>query len=148
MRSSEKHAPTVARAITAITATASVTTSTRTLVTGRAGPLGWLMRELEVTPRQRTALEDAFGDFKGELRGVKEALFGGRHDLAEAMRKDDLDVELLGSTLAGGDETLDRARHALANLTAEVHQVLDSEQRERLASLLERRRGSRFNWAW
>ena len=125
----------------------TTTTVTATTATGRAVPSGWLFHELEVTPSQRSSLESAFRGFKDEARGIKSALFGGRHDLAEALRGEDLDVDLLGSTLAGGDETLDRARRAVANLTAEVHKILDPEQRERLADILERRGHSRFGWA-
>jgi uncharacterized membrane protein len=112
----------------------------------RGGPLGGLFARLETTPAQEREIRDAIGEVKKSARGARGRLKDLGDDLANAMRKEDLDADTLGMLLANQDSAVDEVKKELVGALARVHHVLDSDQRERLARFLERM-GPRMRWA-
>lgn len=112
----------------------------------RRGPMSGLFARLQTTPAQEREIKDAMSDVKKTARGARGRLKDLGEDLAHAMRQEDLDADTLGTLLANQDSALDEVKKELVGALARVHDVLDPEQRERLARFLERM-GPRMRWA-
>lgn len=115
---------------------------------GRGGPgpfLGFVFDRLQTTPAQereiRGAVEALF-EKAGDLRREGDA---SRSDLAKLLRTESLDETIMGELFARHDERLREMQKAFADALGKVHQSLDPEQRNRLASILEGQRG-RGDW--
>jgi Spy/CpxP family protein refolding chaperone len=122
-----------------------------TVAGGRGGfILGAIVRHVRATATQESVMRAAFDEFRSEMKDVG----GGeakktRQDLSAAMRKPHFDEVFMGELFARQDTAIERTRKAFVGLMARIHEVLDEEQRGRLAELMEKgprfwRRG--FDW--
>lgn len=103
--------------------------------------LRWLFERLDTTPGQEKAIRSAVDELLEELHGVKRTVQDSRADVARAMRGDEFNAEILGEVFARHDGAIDGLRKAGVGALAKVHDVLDPEQRSKLADLLESMRG-------
>ena len=102
-----------------------------------------ILESLETTPAQERAIAGAVEEFVGEVRPLRDEVQRSRKDLGGAYRSPYFDESLLGDVFSRHDDALERFRKALVGLMAKVHDVLDPEQRERLARIVERGGGYR-----
>lgn len=105
--------------------------------------VGHLVRHVRATATQEGVIRAAFDEFRTEMKDVG----GGerkktRQDVSAALRKPQFDEVFMGELFARQDTAIERARKAFVGLMAKVHDVLDEEQRGRLADLVEK--GPRF----
>lgn len=100
-----------------------------------------LADRLDATREQERVMYDAAEELYSELRELGQRARDTKDELGQAFGPDRLDEERMGSLFAAHDELLEHARKAFVGALAKVHEVLDVEQRERLARLLARRRG-------
>jgi hypothetical protein len=112
---------------------------------GRGGGfiLGSLLAQLRATATQERVIRTAFDEFRAEMKEVG----GGeakktRQDIGAAMRTPQFDEVFMGELFARQDSAIEKTRKAFVGLMARVHDVLDEEQRGRLANLVEK--GPRF----
>ena len=105
--------------------------------------LGSLLGQLRATATQERVIRAAYDEFRADMKEVG----GGegkktRQDIGAAMRKPEFDEVFMGELFARQDTAIEKTRKAFVGLMARVHDVLDEEQRGRLANLVEK--GPRF----
>ena len=99
--------------------------------------LNQVLSRLQTTPSQSREMRAACEQFAEEIEALRGEGKRSREDLAKAVRKPVVDEVLLGELYARHDHVIDKGRKALVGLLARVHEVLEDEQRERLADLIE-----------
>ncbi|MDX2020376.1 MAG: hypothetical protein SF187_09045 [Deltaproteobacteria bacterium] len=119
----------------------------------RGGPPRWILNRvlsrLQTSPSQSREVTAAFEEFTDEIKELRGEGKRTREDLSKALRNAVFDEVLLGELYARHDNVIEKGRKAFVGLLARVHGVLEEEQRERLADLLDK--GPRFwrhraNW--
>lgn len=99
--------------------------------------MGWLHRRVGTRPEQEQELEAAIDELLAEIKEeLRAELRRSREDLGQIMGEDEFDAGQMGDLFSRHDETLGRLRRALVGALARIHDVLDPEQRGRLAELL------------
>lgn len=96
-----------------------------------------LFRRLDTTPGQEKVIRGAVEEVWTTARDLKGELRYSRADVARAMRAESLDEEALGAAFVRHDDVMDALRKAVVGALAKVHDVLDPQQRERLADWLD-----------
>jgi hypothetical protein len=104
---------------------------------GRRWLMRGLFRRLETTPTQQQALQAAAEEFQESAKQWKGEAGRTRTDIAAALRRPAIDAESMGELFARHDTALEGVRKAFVGLSIKVHDVLDADQRERLARLIE-----------
>jgi uncharacterized membrane protein len=95
-----------------------------------------IFARLDLSPAQEKALRSEFfglRDKLGELRGEGER---SRADVAAALRADAFEDSALDAMFARHDDRLAQVRGEFATSLRRVHELLDPEQRDRLAELI------------
>lgn len=111
---------------------------------GRRRMLSFVSRRLDATPAQEKVMRDAVQDLRSRADAVWAEASSARSALAEAFRSPDLDPEFVVAELRRVDGGLEELRRTLAGRVAELHAVLDQDQRQSLADLL----GRDFRRSW
>ena len=111
---------------------------------GRRGMLSMLSRRLDATPAQEKVMRDAFEELSTSADGVWKNLRETRSELAAAFRTEELDPEFIVVELGRVDDALSELRRTLAGRIAELHTILDPDQRAKLAEMLD----SKFRRPW
>lgn len=112
--------------------------------------LGYVLGQVRATATQERVIRTAFEEFRDEMKEVGSGeRKRTRQDIGAALRKAEFDEVFMGELFARQDTAIEKTRKAFVGLMARVHEVLDEEQRGRLAELVERgprfwRRG--FDW--
>lgn len=101
-----------------------------------------LMRYLDASPGQERVIREAMSDVWGSARGLKDALEPGKKQLADLMEHQTLDKRDVEQWLEVQEASFAPLRERLADAATRIHEVLDTEQRKKLAKLVER--GPRF----
>lgn len=105
---------------------------------GGDGWLETLADELELSAEQQDKVEDhvrAFTRRARKLRGERERT---REDVAEAMRSESFDENILGEMFVRHDDALRELRKDFVEMLAHIHYVLDERQRRKLARFIDR----------
>src|SRR5690606_10052276 len=95
---------------------------------------------LDTTPRQERAIEDAMDEVRRAAEDFRDGIFDAKGEVAQAFRSESFDAEIMADILSRSDDKLDELRKAFVGALAKVHEALDAEQRERLASWMGRAR--------
>ncbi|MBK6513011.1 MAG: periplasmic heavy metal sensor [Polyangiaceae bacterium] len=114
---------------------------------GRRGMLNRLFYRLETSPSQEKAIMSAFQEVELAVGALRPELEATRADVASVLKEETFDEGRLGAAFARHDEAFRRVQTAIGGALAKVHGALDREQRERLATLVERRMFGRFGRA-
>lgn len=101
-----------------------------------------LMRYLDASPGQERVIREAMSDVWGSARALKDAFEPGKKQLADLMEHQTLDKRDVEQWLEVQEANLAPLRERLADAAARIHEVLDTEQRKKLAKMVER--GPRF----
>lgn len=106
---------------------------------GRFGRFGLnaALEHLDTTPGQEKAILAALDELRDGAAEVKRDLSDSRKDLGAAIRADELDEEALGALLGRYSANLSELGAKATVAVTRIHEVLDSEQRKRLARLVE-----------
>lgn len=105
---------------------------------GRGRWLRGLFERLDTTPGQEKVIREAVGDVMDEAKSARRAFPSMRSNLGAAFAADSLDEAAIEDAMAPGDEGLARLRVAMNEALRRIHEVLDDEQRQRLARWLSR----------
>lgn len=97
-----------------------------------------LFERLDTTPGQEKVIREAIGDVMDEAKSARRAFPDMRSNLGAAFASDSLDEAAVESAMAPADEGLARLRVATSEALRRIHEVLDDEQRQRLARWLSR----------
>ena len=100
--------------------------------------LRFLFRRLDTTPGQEKVIRSAVDDVLGQGRELRRELERTRSEVASQLRGEVLEPDALASALIRNDEALADLRRSIAANLTEIHEVLDSRQREILADTLQR----------
>ena len=106
----------------------------------RGGPRSFFwhaLARLDLTPAQEKVVKTEVDQLKQKARGLKEEGKSARGDMARSIRGDSFEEEVLAAMFIRHDDLLHGLRGDLAGALGRIHAVLDPEQRERLADLLE-----------
>ena len=100
--------------------------------------VSFLSRRVDATPAQEKAMRDAFNEVRTQADGVWAEVSAARSEVARAFRQPELDPEVIVGELNRPDDALAELRRSVAGRIAELHTILDPDQRETLADMLER----------
>jgi Spy/CpxP family protein refolding chaperone len=90
----------------------------------------------DTTPGQEKAIAKAFDDARERVRDSRSDLETARRALADAVRGDVVDGARLDAALDQQKILVERLGRELTQLLLNVHEVLDSKQRQKLADLI------------
>ena len=98
-----------------------------------------VLEHLRATPEQSKRIGAAVAEFGDEMKGLgKGEVRRSRREIADALRGPTFDGIALGEQFARHDTVLEGGRKAFVGLFAKVHDVLEPDQRTRLADLVDR----------
>ncbi len=100
--------------------------------------VSFLSRRVDATPAQEKAMRDAFNEVRTQADSVWTEMSAARSEVARAFRQPELDPEVVVAELNRPDDALAELRRSAAGRIAELHTILDPDQRETLADMLER----------
>ena len=103
---------------------------------GRAG-LHMALAHIDASPAQERAIIAEVDKLHERLHSARSTLKDGRRDLAAAIRGPVLDDASLGAVLGRVDGATGEARTAVLEALRNIHALLDDNQREQLANLLD-----------
>jgi hypothetical protein len=108
-----------------------------------SGPGGgfWLYRlfeKLDTSPGQEKQIRRELGELRGAMRTLWRERKQSLGDVARAVEGESLDETLLRELFARHDEQLREVRKTAVGALARIHEVLDEQQRRKLARLLGR----------
>jgi Spy/CpxP family protein refolding chaperone len=103
---------------------------------GRRG-LYMAFRHLDASPAQERAIIAEVDKLRERLYGARAGLKDARPDLAAAIRGPSLDDAALGAVLGRVDGATTEARTAVLEALRNIHALLDEQQREKLATILD-----------
>lgn len=92
-----------------------------------------LMKSLDASPAQERALRDLIHSARDQLRELRHDSRGLRQELGDVLRAPTLDDSKIVAAEAKVGEKLRDAGDILRKTVAQMHEILDSRQRERLA---------------
>jgi len=96
------------------------------------------LSHLDASPAQERAIIAEIDKLRERLYTAKAGLKDSRADLAAAVRGAALDDAALGAVLGRLDTATAEARSAILEALRNIHDVLDDNQRNHLAALIER----------
>jgi uncharacterized membrane protein len=108
---------------------------------GRHRFLWHALSRLDLTPAQEKVVKAEVEQLKDKARNLRDEGKSARGDIASSIRGDSFEEEALAAMFIRHDDLLHGLRGDLAGALGRIHAVLDPEQRERLADLIERGAG-------
>jgi len=103
---------------------------------GRRG-LYMALSHLDASPAQERAIISEVEKLKDRVRAARTGVKDARPDFAAAIRGPVLDDAALGAVLGRVDSATAEARTAVLDAVRNIHALLDDQQREKLATLLD-----------
>lgn len=100
---------------------------------------------LEVSREQEDVIRREMRVLRERRSSLRNEAERTRNDAIDALRSDTLDEEAIANMYVRHDELMAELRNDVVGAFGRVHAVLDTHQREQLASVLERGRGRRFD---
>jgi len=104
----------------------------------------YLVEAVDATPEQEETIRDAAREFATTARQWRGERTRTRDDLATTLRAEDVDAEMMGDMFSRHDDALRDLRGAFVGLVAKIHAVLEPDQREELARMIESGRPLRW----
>lgn len=99
--------------------------------------LNRLLDRLDTSPGQEKVIREAVETIMDEMRGGRREFAETRHELAQAIRSENLDRAAIDALFTRHDVVIDRLRQQLLDGFGKVHETLDSRQRKILAEIVE-----------
>ena len=96
-----------------------------------------VLDRLDTTPGQEKTIREAVRDFAEEASELRLEVSRTRKDMAEALRSDSIDHDLLQQVFQKHDTLLARLREAFVRSAEQAHATLDQKQREKFANIIE-----------
>jgi uncharacterized membrane protein len=103
-----------------------------------------VLARLDLSPAQEKVVCTEVDRLRDKARGLRDEGQASRADMARAVRGESFEEAALADMFVRHDDRMHDLRGELAGALGRVHAVLDPEQRERLADLLEE--GPRGLW--
>jgi hypothetical protein len=97
-----------------------------------------LLRRIDATPAQEKVFRDEVASVLDTAHALRGDLRASGHELALALREENLDRQKLEAVYRKQDQLLSALRQRLSESLGRVHSTLDARQRAELADLLER----------
>ncbi len=111
---------------------------------GRHSMMWHALARLDLTPAQEKVVKAEFQQLKDKARTLKDEGKSARDDMARSIRGDSFEEGALAAMFIRHDDILHDLRGDLAGALGRIHAVLDTEQRARLADMIES--GPRRPW--
>jgi Spy/CpxP family protein refolding chaperone len=102
----------------------------------RRGAARFLFEILDTTPGQEKVILTAMDGVRTAGEGAREELRSARREAAQAMRGDVLDDSALRAASAKLGVAGEALRESMTHALAQIHEVLEPDQRRRLAELI------------
>jgi Spy/CpxP family protein refolding chaperone len=100
--------------------------------------LGWALRRLDASPAQEKIIRDASHEARGAFREFRGDTRESRRELADVLRSEVWDESRIEAWLNGRKEAFDGIKPRILAAVKQVHESLDTEQREKLSRFVER----------
>jgi Spy/CpxP family protein refolding chaperone len=114
---------------------------------GHGAGEGWLRlvsARLDTTPAQERVIQRELGTLVERARDARRGAFGGKADLARAVRTSEFDASAAAAAFDAVTAATGDLRSAVIDSLRKIHEVLDDEQRQELGSLID---GGRWRFA-
>jgi Spy/CpxP family protein refolding chaperone len=108
---------------------------------GRRGFLNRIFMRLETSPSQENLIVGAVDEVRSAAKALRPEFESSRSDLARVLADETFDQERLNAVFARHDEAIRTMRESVTSSLGKIHGALDSEQRKKLAEMLEYRFG-------
>ena len=102
--------------------------------------LRWLLRKLDASPAQERALRDLIHSAQDQLRELHRDAQGLRQELGDVLRAATLDDSRMAAAEAKVGGKVRDAADILRKTVVQMHEILDTRQREQLADWITSRR--------
>lgn len=99
--------------------------------------LHFLFRRIDASPAQERAIVAELDQFREVVRGARANAYAARADLAAAIRAPELDDATFATLQSRVDGAFGDVRTAALTALRNIHGLLDPNQRERVADLLD-----------
>lgn len=96
-----------------------------------------LFERLDTTPGQEKVIIAAIDEMRDAGENLRGEIRKTREDVAKAARSPSFDETVMGEAFARHDQALESMRKAAVGAMAKIHAVLDEQQREKLADIIE-----------
>ncbi|MEO7033839.1 MAG: periplasmic heavy metal sensor [Polyangiaceae bacterium] len=96
-----------------------------------------VMDRLDTTPGQEKVIREAVDTLMDDLHEAKREFRGGRADVAQVIRGENLDRAQVEAIFTRHDVVIDRVRQNALDAFSKVHETLDGRQRKILADVVE-----------
>jgi len=103
----------------------------------------WLFRKLDTSPAQERILRNALDAVRADASRFARDSRAARKELADILRAPDYDRERVRDWFTQREEDFHHVRDSVVGALGDVYEVLDDQQREKLAKLLEKAHGHR-----
>ena len=103
----------------------------------------WLFRKLDTSPAQERIVRNAIDAVRQDAERFRKDGKGSRQELADLLRAPDYDSERVRNWFVAREQEFQKVRDSVVGALGDVYEVLDDEQREKLAKLVERAQGHR-----
>jgi uncharacterized membrane protein len=104
-----------------------------------AGLAPWrLFQKLDTSPAQERVVRNALDSVKGSAKSFADSGQRSRGELADLLRSPDFDTQRVSAWFMAREQELTRVRETAVAALGEIYEVLDDQQRAKLAHLIER----------
>jgi hypothetical protein len=109
---------------------------------GPSRALYWGFQRLDTSPGQEKAIRSALSEMWQGLATLRPALHAIRKETGVAFAQEGFNAQVAEERLRVGEIELDQARKLVSGTLAKIHEVLDPDQRQRVAKWLESGHGA------
>ena len=93
----------------------------------------WIFRKLDTSPGQEKVIRTALGEAREVLRDYRKANRGAKQDLGPILEAESLDERAIDSWIDQRKRSLEELKPQLMGIAKRIHDVLDPEQRRKVA---------------
>lgn len=93
----------------------------------------WAFRRLDTSPGQEKVIRTALSEARDILRDFKKDSRGAKEELLPILEAEHLDEQAVDSWLGARQRSFEELKPRLMNIVKTIHDVLDPEQRRKLA---------------
>lgn len=98
----------------------------------------WFFRKLDTSPAQERIVRNAFDAVRADAQRFARESREARRELADLLRAPDYDRERVRDWFATREQDFQRVRESVVGALGDVYDVLDDQQREKLAKMIEK----------
>jgi len=106
----------------------------------------WAFRRLDTSPGQEKVIRTALSEAREVLRDFRKSNQGAKQELGPILEAEQLDERALESWLGARESSFQELKPRLLDIAKRIHDVLDPEQRRKVARWVTNHHGFRHHY--